>query len=149
MILYSCRTNKLPTKPDFDYNITNQFKMFNYDFDMFQNHRYKTSQQRITEDVYYTYTTLVSFNNSLDKDITSSFEILDKYLTSHTEVTDSDDRRCREYYEKMGRWYKRYISNPSENVYKEICDEIQTLMKYLKKIGIVKESGCNLKKNYY
>lgn len=149
MILYSCRTNKLPTKPDFDYNITNQFKMFNYDFDMFQNQKCKTSQQRITEDVYYTYTTLVNFNNSLDKGNASSFEILDEYLTSHTEITDSDDRRCQSYYDKMDRWYKRFTSNPSEKIYKEICDEIQSLMKYLKKNEIVKESGCNLKKNYY
>lgn len=149
MILYNCRTKKLPTTPDFNYNPTNQYKMFRYDFDLFQNAKNMTSQQRITEDVYYTYTTLVKFNNLLDKGNDSAFSILDEYILSHQEIKSSDDRRCRNYYEKMELWYKRYTSNPTKERYDEICKEIQQFMKFLAKQEIVKESGCNLKQNYY
>ena len=48
----------------------------------------------------------------------------------------------------MYYWFNSYTTSPSEERFKKICDEIQQLMKYLERQGIVKESGCNLKRNY-
>lgn len=139
---------KMPTTPEFNYNISNEYKMFSYDYDLMGCGKLKTSQQRVTEDVYYTYNTLVDFNNSLDKRNDSSFEILDKYLREHEEIKQSDDRKCINYYDNMYYWFNSYTTSPSEERFKKICDEIQQLMKYLERQGIVKESGCNLKRNY-
>lgn len=149
MILYNCRTKKLPTTPNFDYNQTNQLKMFKYNFELMNNPKLrKHSQQRITEDVYYTYNALVTFNNSLAKKDNLAFEGIKYYIDSHIEIKQSDDNKCKTYYEKMEVWYKRYMSNPTPEQYKIICDEIQQLMKFLTKQEIIKESGCNLKRNY-
>lgn len=150
MILYNCRTKKLPTTPSFDYNESNQYKMFRYNLELMNNYRLrKHTQQRLTEDVYYTYTTLVTFNNYLAKNDNSSFDILSDFILSHPEINQSDDNKCKTYYEKMELWHKRYTSNPTPEQYKIICDEVQHLMKFLVKQEIIKESGCNLKRNYY
>ena len=149
VILYNCRTKKLPLSPDFIYNNSNALKMFRYDWNLMSNVGNNDNQQRVTEDVYYTYTTLVAFNNSLEKGGISAFDIIGDYLSNHKEITQSKDRKCQTYYEKMELWYKRYMSNPTPEQYQIICDEVQQLMKFLTKQEIIKESGCNLKRNYY
>lgn len=149
MIVYNCRTKKLPTTPDFIHNITNEYKMFAYNLDLMSHCGDIEKQDLVTKDVYYTYTTLVSFNNSLDKEYKFAFDLLKNYLENHSEVKESLDRKCQSYYEKMDVWYKRYNSNPTDKVLEEIRAELQALMKYLEKQNIIKESGCNLKSNYY
>lgn len=148
MILYNCRTKKLPTTTNFEYNQTNQMKMFRYDEKLMNNAKNIEEQKRNTEDVYYTYNALVDFNNLLEKGNDSAFDIIDEYLSKHKEISQSKDRKCQMYYEKMKLWHKRYMSNPTPEQYKIICDEIQQLMKFLTKQEIIKESGCNLKRNY-
>ncbi len=148
MIIYSCRTNKIPTSPDFIHNVSNEYKMFGYNEDLMSSCSSIEIQDLVTKDVYYTYQTLVNFNNSLDKG-DSAFDILNDYLSAHAEIKDSKDRKCQIYYDKMDLWYRRYITNPSEKLYKSICDEVQKLMQYLEKQELVKESSCNLKRNYY
>lgn len=36
-------------------------------------------QEQITSDVYYAYNALVTFNNTLDKDVKNAFTSLDKF----------------------------------------------------------------------
>lgn len=148
MIIYSTRTNKLPTSTEFYNNETNGLKMFKYDETLMSNCGDYKIQEKVTCDVYYTYNALVDFNNSLDKRNDSFFEVLDKYLKEHSDIKESRDRKCINYYDKMYYWYNSYTTSPLEEKYKKICSEIQQLMKYLERQGIVKESGCNLKRNY-
>ena len=148
MIIYNTRTNKLPTSTEFYNNKTNGLKMFRYDETLMSNCGDYRIQEKVTCDVYYTYNALVDFNNSLDKRNDSSFEVLDKYIKEHSDIKESRDRKCINYYDKMYYWYNSYTTSPSEEKLKKICTEIQQLMKYLERQGIVKESGCNLKRNY-
>ena len=76
MIIYSCRTKKIPTTPDFIHNISNEYKMFAYNSDLMSNCGCIEKQDLVTKDVYYTYTTLVNFNNSLAKVNDSAFDLL-------------------------------------------------------------------------
>lgn len=149
MIIYSCRTKKIPTTPDFIHNISNEYKMFLYNSDLMSNCGCIEKQDLVTKDVYYTYTTLVSFNNSLDKGDDSAFDLLKDYLENHPEIKESLDRKCITYYDKMSLWYRRYTSYPTPELFKSICKEVQELMRYLKKQELVSESSCNLKRNYY
>ena len=80
MIIYSTRTNKLPTSTEFYNNKTNGLKMFRYDETLMSNCGDYRIQEKVTCDVYYTYNALVDFNNSLDKRNDSSFEVLDNLI---------------------------------------------------------------------
>ena len=57
----------MPLSPAFIYNDSNALKIFRYDVNLMSTVGNNDNQQRVTEDVYYTYTTLVAFNNSLEK----------------------------------------------------------------------------------
>ncbi len=83
MIIYTCRTKKILTTPDFIYDISNEYKMFAYNSDLMSNCGCIEKQDLVTKDVYYTYNTLVSFNNSLDNGNNNAFDLLKDYLENH------------------------------------------------------------------
>lgn len=149
MILYNTRTQKLPLSTDFYTNNANALKMFRYNETLMSNCGDYKIQEQVTSDVYYTYNALVTFNNTLDKNVLNAFTSLDKFLEEHVEVKDSKDNRCKSYYEKMTYWNNKYKMDSSDNTIQAIQSDIQDLMSFLAKQGIVKESGCNLKRNYF
>lgn len=106
-------------------------------------------QERVASDVYYTYHTLVNFNNLLDVSISSAFKELNDYINNHSEIKESRDYICRNLYDEMEYWNNKYKLDSSSESIKQICDKVQKLLEQLEKQKIVKKSSCNLKKNYY
>ncbi len=149
MILYNTRTQKLPLSTDFYTNNANALKMFRYNETLMSNCRDYRIQEQITSDVYYTYNALVTFNNTLDKDVKNAFSSLDKFLQEHEEIKESKDSRCKNYYDKMFYWNNKYKIDSSDNTIQAIQSDVQDLMRFLAKQDIVKESGCNIKRNYF
>lgn len=149
MIIYSARTKKLPLSSDFIQNNSNAFKLFNYDSSLMSNLGNIIIQERVASDVYYTYHTLVNFNNLLDVSISSAFKELNDYINNHSEIKESRDYRCRNLYDEMEYWNNKYKLDLSSESIKQICDKVQKLLEQLEKQKIVKKSSCNLKKNYY
>ena len=49
----------------------------------------------------------------------------------------------------MVYWNNKYKIDSSDNTIQAIKSDIQDLMRFLAKQEIVKESGCNLKRNYF
>lgn len=92
---------------------------------------------------------LVEFNNKLDKNVINAFVTLDNFLREHEEIKTSKDIKCRTYYDKMLYWNNKYKTDSSDNSVKAIESDIQDLMRFLAKQEMVKESGCNLKNNYF
>lgn len=149
MILYNTRTQKLPLSTDFYTNNANALKMFRYNETLMSNCRDYRIQEQITSDVYYTYNALVTFNNTLDKNVKNAFSSLDKFLQEHEEIKESKDSRCKNYYDKMFYWNNKYKIDSSDNTIQAIQSDVQDLMRFLAKQDIVKESGCNIKRNYF
>lgn len=149
MILYNTRTQKLPLSTDIYTNNANALKMFRYNETLMSNCGDYRIQEQITSDVYYTYNALVTFNNTLDKDVKNAFTSLDKFLQEHEEIKESKDSRCKNYYDKMFYWNNRYKTDSSDTIIQAIQSDVQDLMRFLAKQEIVKESGCNLKRNYF
>lgn len=149
MILYNTRTQKLPLSIDFYTNNINALKMFRYNATLMSNCGDYRIQEQVTSDVYYTYNTLVTFNNNLDKDVINAFKTLDNFLQEHEEIKESKDSRCKNYYVKMFYWNNRYKNDSSDTIVQTIQSEVQDLMRFLAKQEIIKESGCNLKRNYF
>lgn len=149
MIIYSARTKKLPLSSDFIQNNSNAFKLFNYDSSLMSNLGNIIIQERVASDVYYTYHTLVNFNNLLDVSISSAFKELNDYINNHSEIKESRDYRCRNLYDEMEYWNNKYKLDSSSESIKQICDKVQKLLEQLEKQKIVKKSSCNFKKNYY
>lgn len=149
MILYNTRTQKLPLSTDFYTNNTNALKMFKYNETLMSNCGDYRIQEQITSDVYYTYNALVTFNNTLDKNVINAFTSLDKFIQGHEEIKESKDSRCNSYYDKMVYWNNKYKIDLSDNTIQAIKSDIQDLMRFLSKQDIVKESRCNLKRNYF
>lgn len=149
MILYNTRTQKLSLSTDFYTNNANALKMFRYNETLMSNCRDYRIQEQITSDVYYTYNALVTFNNTLDKDVKNAFSLLDKFLQEHEEIKESKDSRCKNYYDKMFYWNNKYKIDSSDNTIQAIQSDVQDLMRFLAKQDIVKESGCNIKRNYF
>ena len=149
MILYNTRTQKLPLSTMFINNESNIRKMFNYNETLMNNCGDYRIQEQVTSDVYFTYNALVTFNNTLDKDVTNAFNKLDKFLQEHEEIKNSKDTRCKTYYDKMLYWNNKYNIDSSDTSIQAIISDIQDLMRFLAKLEIVKESGCNLKSNYF
>ncbi len=154
MVIYSAKTKKVPLNLK-EWNELNNYKCiarYNSLYDIFDkngDYDWKESSNLIS-DIHYTYNILVLFNNELThgnkKEV---FDKLKENLDNHSDIKDSSDFMCRDYYEKMLYWYNLYTSKPTEETYKTICKEIQQVLKHLTKLGIVKESSCNLKSNYY
>lgn len=149
MIIYSVRTKKLPLSSDFIQNNSNALKLFNYDSSLMSNLGNIIIQERVASDVYYTYHTLVNFNNLLDVSISSAFKELNDYINNHSVIKESRDYRCRNLYDEMSYWNKKYKLDSSDKSVNEIISKIQNLLRGLEKQGIVKKSSCNLKRNYY
>lgn len=149
MILYNTRTQKLPLSTMFINNGSNIRKMFRYNETLMNNCGDYRIQEQVTSDVYYTYNALVTFNNTLDKDVKNAFTSLDKFLQEHEEIKESKDSRCKNYYDKMIYWNNKYKKDSSDTTIKEIKSDVQDLMRFLAKQEIVKKSGCNLKRNYF
>ena len=149
MILYNTRTQKLPLSTDFYTNNTNALKMFRYNETLMNNCGDYRIQEQITSDVYYTYNALVTFNNTLDKNAINAFNSLDKFIQEHEEIKESKDSRCKNYYDKTTYWNNRYKTDSSDTTIQAIQSDVQDLMRFLAKQEIVKESGCNLKRNYF
>lgn len=149
MILYNARTQKLPLSTDFYTNNANALKMFRYNETLMSNCGDYRIQEQVTSDVYYTYNALVTFNNTLDKNVKNAFTSLDKFLQEHEEIKESKDSRCKNYYDKMFYWNNRYKTDSSDTIIQAIQSDVQDLMRFLAKQEIVKESGCNLKRNYF
>lgn len=149
MIIYSAWTKKLPLSSDFIQNNSNAFKLFNYDSSLMSNLGNIIIQERVASDVYYTFHTLVNFNNLLDVSISSAFKELNDYINNHSEIKESRDYRCRNLYDEMEYWNNKYKLDSSSESIKQICDKVQKLLEQLAKQKIVKKSSCNLKKNYY
>lgn len=149
MILYNTRTKKLPLSTMFINNESNMYKMFRYNDTLMNNCGDYRIQEQITSDVYHTYNSLVTFNNTLDKDVIDAFNKLDKFLQEHEEIKNSKDTRCKTYYDKMLYWNNKYKLDSSDTSIQAIISDIQDLMRFLAKLEIVKESGCNLKSNYF
>lgn len=148
MILYNTRTQKLPLSTDFYTNNANALKMFRYNETLMSNCGDYRIQEQVTSDVYYTYNALVTFNNTLDKNVKNAFTSLDKFLQEHEEIKESKDSKCKNYYDKMLYWSNRYKADSSDTIIQAIQSDVQDLMRFLAKQEIVKESGCNLKRNY-
>lgn len=149
MILYNTRTQKLPLSTDFYTNNANALKMFKYNETLMSNCGDYRIQEQVTSDVYYTYNALVTFNKTLDKDVKNAFSSLDKFLQEHEEIKESKDSRCKNYYDKMFYWNNKYKIDSSDNTIQAIQSDVQDLMRFLAKQDIVKESGCNIKRNYF
>ena len=149
MIIYSAWTKKLPLSSDFIQNNSNAFKLFNYDSSLMSNLGNIIIQERVASDVYYTFHTLVNFNNLLDVSISSAFKELNDYINNHSEIKESRDYRCRNLYDEMEYWNNKYKLDSSSESIKQICDKVQKLLEQLAKQKIVKKSSCNFKKNYY
>lgn len=149
MILYNTRTEKLPLSTEFYNNKANALKMFRYNETLMNNCGDYKIQEQITSDVFYTYNALVTFNNTLDSDVTNAFNSLDKFLLEHEKIKDSKDNRCKNYYDKMTYWNNKYKTDLSDNTIQAIKSNIQDLMRFLAKQEIIKESGCNIKRNYF
>lgn len=149
MILYNTRTQKLPLSTDFYTNNTNALKMFRYNETLMNNCGDYRIQEQVTSDVYYTYNVLVTFNNTLDKDVKNAFNSLNKFLQKHEEIKESKDSKCKKYYDRMIYWNNKYKKDSSDTTIKAIESDIQDLMRFLAKQEIVKKSGCNLKRNYF
>lgn len=149
MIIYSAWTKKLPLSSDFIQNNSNAFKLFNYDSSLMSNLGNIIIQERVASDVYYTFHTLVNFNNLLDVSISSAFKELNDYINNHSEIKESRDYRCINLYDEMEYWNNKYKLDSSSESIKQICDKVQKLLEQLAKQKIVKKSSCNLKKNYY
>ena len=120
----------------------------NYNKDLLSSDGYgcfKTMNQ-----IYYTYNMLTSFNTDIDlSNVKTAIKKLREKLDKHTEIKESKDYKCRNYYDKMCDWCNLYMQYPTEDVAKRICNEVQKILEHLCKQGIVKKSGCNLKKNFY
>ena len=149
MIIYTTRTKRLPTSTQFYNNESNIRKMFKYDENLMNHCGDYRVQERITSDVFYTYNTLIDFNNSFEKNIEESFKVIERFIIEHEEVRTSKDYKCRNYFEKFIYWDKKYKSDSSEESLNEIKKDIQDIMRFLAKQEIIKESNCNLKNNYY
>lgn len=149
MILYNTRTQKLPLSTDFYTNNANAMKMFRYNETLMSNCGDCRIQEKVTSDAYYTYNALVTFNNTLDKDVKNAFTSLDNFLQEHEEIKESKDSRCKNYYDKMFYWNNKYKEDSSDTTLQAIESDIQDLMRFLAKQDIVKESGCNIKRNYF
>ena len=149
MILYNTRTQKLPLSTDFHTNNANALKMFRYNETLMSNCGDYRIQEQVTSDVYYTYNALVTFNNTLDKNVINAFTSLDKFIQEHEEIKESKDSRCKSYYDKMIYWNNKYKTESSDTTIQAIQSDVQDLMRFLAKQKIVKESGCNLKRNYF
>ncbi len=149
MIIYSIRTKKLPLSDDFIHNNSNVIKMFNYDYNLMSSLGNIILQERVNKDVYYTYYTLVQFNNLLDVNVISAFNELNEYLENHNEIKESRDYRCRNLYDEMFYWNNKYKLDSSDESVNDIIKKVQKLLSDLDKQGIIKKSSCNLKKNYY
>lgn len=149
MILYNTRTQKLPLSIDFYTNNTNALKMFRYNETFMSNYGDYRIQEQVTSDVYYTYNALVTFNNNLDKDVINAFKTLDNFLQEYEEIKESKDSRCKNYYVQMFYWNNRYKNASSDTIVKTIQSDGQDLMRFLAKQEIIKEFGCNLKRNYF
>ena len=46
-------------------------------------------------------------------------------------------------------WNNKYKTESSDTTIQAIQSDVQDLMRFLAKQKIVKESGCNLKRNYF
>lgn len=147
MIVYSAKTKKIPISKDIQYSSSNFFKMMEYDKNLFFDDN--TDKYKMTSDVYYTYHSLVNFNNLLDVNVENAFSELNDFIISHDEIKTSQDFRCRNLFDEMTYWNNKYKTNPSKESVNQIIDKIQELLKRLAKQGLVKESSCNLKRNYY
>lgn len=149
MIIYTTRTKRLPTSTQFYNNDSNIRKMFQYDENLMNHCGDYRVQEQVTSDVFNLYNALINFNNSLDKRTNESFKNIDRFIEEHEEIKTSRDYKCRNYYEKIVYWNNKYKLDSSEKSLNEIKSDIQDIMKYLAKQEIIKESGCNLKENYY
>ena len=133
MIIYSAWTKKLPLSSDFIQNNSNAFKLFNYDSSLMSNLGNIIIQERVASDVYYTFHTLVNFNNLLDVSISSAFKELNDYINNHSEIKESRDYRCRNLYDEMEYWNNKYKLDSSSESIKQICDKVQKLLEQLAK----------------
>ncbi len=149
MIAYSIKTKRLPTNGMVINNSSNGFKMIAYDKDLFYSVSDYDNQERLTSDVFNTYSSLVSFNNQLDLNVNNAFSFLDKFISDHIEIKTSKDFRCRNIYDEMEYWNNKYKLDSSSESIKQICDKVQKLLGQLEKQKIVKKTSSNLKKNYY
>lgn len=152
LIIYSAKTNKVPLNNELWNGVVNFKKIKNYNINLLEiNENYTTIKDwSVIDDIHNTYNILVEFNNKLEKgNSLQTFIYLKENLDKHQEIKNSIDYKCRSYYDKMTFWYNLYMSNQTEKIYLRICDEVQDTLKYLAKQGIVKISGCNLKKNFY
>ncbi len=145
--MYHCRTERMPTSRGHG-NWRNYRKAFNYDRDLFIRHPNESIDELICQ-IAYTYNTLVLFNNNLFINRNYAFSLIHDFLSTHSDIKKCPDSKCRDLYKKFDYWDNLYQSNPTEETYQRICNEIQQILSFLCKKGFVKESGCNLKKNYY
>ena len=103
--------------------------------------------------VYYSYTTLCKFNNSLvntyevNDSYIKSIEFVKNYLEQNQDIENSVDSKCRNIYDHLRVWYKRLINNP--NSLDDIKWEVAKTMKYYEKQGVFTIASINLKRNYY
>ena len=133
MIIYSARTKKLPLSSDFIQNNSNAFKLFNYDSSLMSNLGNIIIQERVASDVYYTYHTLVNFNNLLDVSISSAFKELNDYINKNY------PNLSRGIYEKQGKGVNGiYNQDYHKNVllievggYENTIDEVNNSLKVI------------------
>lgn len=100
MILYNTRKQKLPLSIDFYTKNANALKMFRYNETLMSNCGDYKIQEQVTSDDYYTYNALVTFNNTLDKNVINAFISLDKFLQGHEVIESTCDHILRKIVKK-------------------------------------------------
>lgn len=151
MLIYGYKGKKCPKSTDCHYCEKNMWALIYYNIELFNDRNVNT--EIWLRHVYYSYTTLCKFNNSLvniyevnDTYITN-IEFVKNYLEQNQDIENSVDSKCRNIYDHLRVWYKRLINNP--NSLDDIKWEVAKTMKYYEKQGIFTIASINLKRNYY
>ena len=148
MLIYGYKGKKCLVSTN-ENNHTNLWALYHYFGEVYNG--YPTSM--IAKHVYYSYSTLCKFNNSL----VNTYKVTDNYLASiyfvknyleqNTDIENSVDSKCRSIYDHLRIWYKRLANNPHS--LDDIKWEVAKTMKYYEKQEIFRVASINLKRNYY
>lgn len=151
MLMYGYRGKKCPVSTDCHYCEKNMWALIYYNIELFNDRNVNT--EIWLRHVYYSYTTLCKFNNSLvntyevNDTYIANIEFVKNYLEQNQDIENSVDSKCRNIYDHLRVWYKRLVNNP--NSLDEIKWEVAKTMKYYEKQGIFTIASINLKQNYY
>lgn len=119
MLVYGYKGKKCPTSIIYWNSQKNLIALNNYNSDLFDNCNGWEGQTKLLRHVYLSYSTLCKFNNALvhtkiiDEYFITSIDFVKRYLADNIDILSSIDNKCRNIYENLSIWYKRFVSNPS------------------------------------